>query len=278
MHLKLADPDIPIHICLYHCQFRFHNYDGLPQEERLQKYQQVHLEEPRCHTTTAGMLQHDWDQASEHGWDCSQRQWEPGDGTNSWHPQLHCIAASRVTEVQCQLPYQVSTCSSRSGGSKHPHSCQHHSKFRGHMKSNLPVFKDDDKKDTITYQIWHWDLMVYRCTGWQDSTLLPYIIHFLHGYPGELVRSLGTDITLYGVLTVMDEHYNNVMALDALNQELFHGCKWVRGRQCQSGGCACQGTFKSIWLHSWNSFCQAMLPNWSVMTSMMGCLSDFKQW
>ena len=29
------------------------------------------------------------------------------------------------------------------------------------------------------------------------------------------------DITLDDVLTVLDEHYNNVMALDALNQELF---------------------------------------------------------
>ena len=36
-----------------------------------------------------------------------------------------------------------------------------------------------------------------------------------------LVRSSGTDITLDGILTVLDEHYNNVKALDALNQELF---------------------------------------------------------
>ena len=35
------------------------------------------------------------------------------------------------------------------------------------------------------------------------------------------MRSLGTDITLDDVLTILDKHYNNVMALDALNQELF---------------------------------------------------------
>ena len=29
------------------------------------------------------------------------------------------------------------------------------------------------------------------------------------------------DITLYDVLTILDEHYNNMKALDALNQELF---------------------------------------------------------
>ena len=43
----------------------------------------------------------------------------------------------------------------------------------------------------------------------------------MQGYPGELLRSSGTDITLDDVLTVLDEHYNNVKALDALNQELF---------------------------------------------------------
>ena len=35
------------------------------------------------------------------------------------------------------------------------------------------------------------------------------------------MRSSGTDITLDDVLTILDEHYNNVKALDALNQELF---------------------------------------------------------
>ena len=29
------------------------------------------------------------------------------------------------------------------------------------------------------------------------------------------------DITLYNVLAILDEHYNNVKALDGLNQELF---------------------------------------------------------
>ena len=56
----------------------------------------------------------------------------------------------------------------------------------------------------------------------QDCTLLPYAICSLQGYPGELVRNSGTDITLDGILTILDEHYNNVKALDALNQELFH--------------------------------------------------------
>ena len=63
--------------------------------------------------------------------------------------------------------------------------------------------------------------MVYQCAGCRDCTLLPYAIKSLQGYPGELVQSSGTDITLDDVLTILDEHYNNVKVLDALNQELF---------------------------------------------------------
>ena len=35
------------------------------------------------------------------------------------------------------------------------------------------------------------------------------------------MQSSGTDISLDSVLTILDEHYNNVKALDTLNQELF---------------------------------------------------------
>ena len=89
------------------------------------------------------------------------------------------------------------------------------------MKINLPIFKDEDAKDTVTYQSWRWDLTVYQCAGCRDCTLLPYVIRSLQGYPRELVQSSGTDITLDNVLTILDEHYNNVKVLDTLNQELF---------------------------------------------------------
>ena len=89
------------------------------------------------------------------------------------------------------------------------------------MKINLPIFKDEDAKDAVTYQSWRWDLTMYRCVGCRDCTLLPYTIRSLQGYPGELVQSSGTHITLDYVLTILDEHYNNVKALDVLNQELF---------------------------------------------------------
>ena len=89
------------------------------------------------------------------------------------------------------------------------------------MKINLPVFKDEDTKDAVTYQSWRWDLTVYWHVGCRDHTLLPYAIQSLQGYPGGLVWSSSTDITLNDVLTILDEHYNNVKALDTLNRELF---------------------------------------------------------
>ena len=108
------------------------------------------------------------------------------------------------------------------GGSRHPHHGQQPDREPGgHMKINLPVFKDEDTKDAITYQSWCRDLIVYPHTGYWDCTLLPYIIHSLQGYLGQLVRSSGIDITLDDVLLILDEHYSNVKALDALNQELF---------------------------------------------------------
>ena len=51
--------------------------------------------------------------------------------------------------------------------------------------------------------------------------LLSYTTWSLQHCPGELVWSLGMDITLDNMLMILDEHYNNVKALDALNQELF---------------------------------------------------------
>ena len=90
------------------------------------------------------------------------------------------------------------------------------------MKINLPIFNDEDAKDAVTYQSWRWDLTVYWHVGCRDRTLLPYAIRSLQDYPGELVWSSGTDITLDDVLMILDEHYNNVKVIDVLNQELFH--------------------------------------------------------
>ena len=100
---------------------------------------------------------------------------------------------------------------------------------RAHMKINLPIFEDKDAKDAVTYQSWRWDLMVFHHVGFRDCTLLPYAIQSLQGYPRELVQSSRMDITLDDVLTILDEHYNNVKALYALNQELFQ--LWIADKE-----------------------------------------------
>ena len=33
------------------------------------------------------------------------------------------------------------------------------------MKINLSIFKDEDTKDAVIYQSWHWDIMVYHQAG-----------------------------------------------------------------------------------------------------------------
>ena len=66
----------------------------------------------------------------------------------------------------------------------------------------------------------------------RDCTLLPYTIRSLQGYPGKLVQSSGMDIALDDVLTILDEHYNNMKALDALNQELFQ--LWMADKETVS--------------------------------------------
>ena len=106
----------------------------------------------------------------------------------------------------------MSSRSDRSDGSQHSQQGRWHQKDGAHMKINLPVFKDKDAKE---------DLVVYQHAGCRDSTLIPYAIQSLQGYPGKLVWSTGTDMTLDDVLTILDKNYNNMKALDILNQELF---------------------------------------------------------
>ena len=72
------------------------------------------------------------------------------------------------------------------------------------MKISLPVFKDEDTKDAVTYQSWCQDLTMYSQAGCWDYTLLPYAIHSLQGYQGQFVWSLGMDITLDDVLNILD--------------------------------------------------------------------------
>ena len=58
------------------------------------------------------------------------------------------------------------------------------------------------------------------------------------------MQSSGMDITLDDVLKILDEHYNNVKALDVLNQELFQLQMADKETMCQTGAFAFQGIYK----------------------------------
>ena len=130
----------------------------------------------------------------------------------------------------------MSSRSDHSDGSRHSREDRRHREETS-MKINLPIFKDKDAKDAVTYQSWRWDLTVYQHARCRDCTLLPYAIRSLQGYPGELVWSSGMDITLDDVLMILDKHYNNVKVLDALNQELFQ--LWMAEKETVSDWGVC---------------------------------------
>ena len=89
------------------------------------------------------------------------------------------------------------------------------------VKVNLPIFKDEKTKDAVTYHLWWWDMAIFHCSGWDDQHLLPYIFRSLQGFPGDLARSLGKDITLTDILWMLDEHCGMVMMFDALSKEIY---------------------------------------------------------
>ena len=156
---------------------------------------------------------------SSRGWECNRRQRDQRPQSPRFpSPSLdHGFESDRSS---LSMTSSMSSRSDCSDGSRHSRWGRQHWEETC-MKINLPIFKDEDAKDAVTYQSWRWDLTVYWCAGCRDCTLLPYAIRSLQGYPGELVWSSGTDITLDDVLMILDEHYNNVKVLDVLNQELF---------------------------------------------------------
>ena len=89
------------------------------------------------------------------------------------------------------------------------------------MKVNLPTFKDEKAKYTVTYHSWQWDMSVFHYSSWDDSHLLPYVFRSLQGFPGDLARGLGEDATLDDVLWMLDEHYGIMMTFDTLSNELY---------------------------------------------------------
>ena len=138
---------------------------------------------------------------SSRGWECNRHQRDQR--TQSPHfpsPSPDCGFESDQSLLS--MASLMSSRSDRSDGTQHPRRDRQHQEEGVHMMINLPIFKDEDAKDAVTYQSWRWDLMVYWCAGCRDHALLPYAIRSLQGYPRELVQSSSTDITLDDMLTI----------------------------------------------------------------------------
>ena len=87
------------------------------------------------------------------------------------------------------------------------------------VKVNLPTFKERKSKDAVTYHSWQWDVVIFHWSGLDDQHFLPYALHLLQGFLGNVARSLGKDATLNDVLQMLDEHYGVVMMFDVLSKE-----------------------------------------------------------
>ena len=43
------------------------------------------------------------------------------------------------------------------------------------VKVNLPIFRDENAKNVVTYYSWQWDVAIFHQSGWDDQHLLPYV-------------------------------------------------------------------------------------------------------
>ena len=118
-------------------------------------------------------------------------------------------------------------------------------------------------------------LMVYQHAEFRDHTLLPHAIRSLQGYPGELIQSSGMDIILDNVLMILNEHYNNVKVLDALNQELFQ-LQMADKEPYQTGASAFWGISRFWQLPSLIVFPLIVWQSWRETASMADFPSDWK--
>ena len=89
------------------------------------------------------------------------------------------------------------------------------------VKVNLPTFKDEKAKDSVTYHLWQWVLSMFCHSGLDDCHMLPCVFRNFQGFLGDLVRSLVEDVTLGNVLQTLDEHYGVVMTFDTLSKEFY---------------------------------------------------------
>ena len=139
----------------------------------------------------------------------------------------------------------VTSMSERSGDSRYQCCGQWpHRETGGHMKINLPVFKDEDTKDAITYQSWCWDLTIYHHAGCWDCTLLA----LCHPLPARLTRRAGKEFRDGCHIGQCTYHIGWTLTMLKLWMPWIRSSfskGWVKKRQCQTRRYTSPGTSKS---------------------------------
>ena len=105
------------------------------------------------------------------GWECNRHQRDQRPRL-PWLPPPSPDRGFKSNRSSLSTTSSMLSRSDRSDGSRHSRQDRWHQK-EAHMKINLPIFKDEDAKDAVTYQSCRWDLTVYWCAGCRDCTLLP---------------------------------------------------------------------------------------------------------
>ena len=150
-HIEARGPGHPYLLWPASPLFTFHNQDKSTQGEARLPTAEEWLEVPRHKCQT---LYHEQGWALQCGWDHGHRQQDPW-AALTLSPSLSPDHRFETDSTSLSTSSSVLSRSDRSGGSGH----QHHGwccwEPRGHLIINLPVFKDEDKKDTVTYQSWH---------------------------------------------------------------------------------------------------------------------------
>ena len=178
-------------------------------------------------------------------------------GTHPSGPCSHQTMDLRGDKNTASTSSSMSLMSERSGGSRHPQSWPDipTGNQESIWRSTCQLFKDEDTKDAVTYQSWHWDLTMY-CQAMVVQIALSSLMSSTHYKViwGSIVRSLGMDITLDDILNILDEHYHNMWKTwMCLIKELFQMHIGAKRKPCWSGDCVYRDTCRFSWHHSQNT-------------------------
>ena len=231
------------------------------------------LEVPRC---THLASYHEWGWALQCSWDCGHRWWNPWAApTLSPSPSPDHGFESDGSSVSTSS--SVSSRSDRSGGLGHQYCGQHHWEPRGHVKINLLIFKDENKKGTVTIKV---GIGISWCIIKLDAEIAPSSPMSSTPYRATQRSWWGAwpPISLWMEWSLCWMSTSKMSRLWTPRTRNFSNYKWLTKEQCEIGGCTSQDTSKALWPHSQKGSHQTTLLNWSETASMVDCPSSWRWW